>query len=202
MEQIDPRRLLIQIVQILEQLNIHYLITGGIAVLVWGRPRFTADIDIVIELKKSDISKLESALKRLGKSGYVDKTAIERALVKEGEFNFIDGKTGVKVDFWILKKDAFDTSRLKRKIGKKFLGHTVYFTSPEDLILIKLVWHKETESARQLEDVESILKISGQDLNKKYLKVWAKKLDVEDILNTLWKKLKLPVSFRKRLRKS
>lgn len=62
MEQIDPRRLLIRITEILERLNLPYLITGGIAVLVWGRPRFTADIDIVVELKHQDIKKLKTAL--------------------------------------------------------------------------------------------------------------------------------------------
>ena len=46
MEQSDPKRLLIQVAKILERLNIPYFITGGIAVFVWGRPRFTADIDI------------------------------------------------------------------------------------------------------------------------------------------------------------
>ncbi len=55
-EQIDPRHLLINIARILKQLKIPYIITGGMAVLIWGRPRFTADIDIVVELKKKDMS--------------------------------------------------------------------------------------------------------------------------------------------------
>ena len=47
----DPRHLLIRIVEILNKLEIPYIVTGGIAVLIWGRPRFTANIDIVIQLK-------------------------------------------------------------------------------------------------------------------------------------------------------
>jgi hypothetical protein len=42
-----PRELLIEIAKILDKLKIPYLVTGGIAVLIWGRPRFTADIDII-----------------------------------------------------------------------------------------------------------------------------------------------------------
>ena len=94
MEQIDPRHLLKKISQILEDLGISYFITGGMAVLIWGRPRFTADIDILVELDSKNVSRLERALLSLGKAGYVDKDAIEEALLKEGEFNFIDGETG------------------------------------------------------------------------------------------------------------
>ena len=186
MEQIDPRHLLINIVKILNRLKIPYLITGGIAVLLWGRPRFTADIDIIVELKQKDIDNLEKALLSLGKMSYVDKNAMREALSVQGEFNFIDGNTGVKIDFWILKEsDPFDASRLKRRTVKKILGEKIYFTSPEDLILIKLKWHKMSESNRQLEDVESILKISGEKLDIKYLKHWAKKLGVLKILNKI-----------------
>jgi Na+/glutamate symporter len=46
MELNDPSDLLVKAVQILDQLQIPYAVTGGFAVLVWGRPRFTADIDM------------------------------------------------------------------------------------------------------------------------------------------------------------
>jgi len=184
-EQIDPRHLLINIARILKQLKIPYIITGGMAVLIWGRPRFTADIDIVVELKKKDIDNLEKALIALGNAGYIDKGAIREALETKGEFNFIDGETGVKVDFWVLRDDPFDFSRLKRRIAKSILGERVYFTSPEDLILIKLRWYQEFQSSRQIEDVESILRISGKKLDMQYLKHWAKKLGVLEIFRSV-----------------
>ena len=185
MEQIDPRHLLIKISQILEDLGISYFITGGMAVLVWGRPRFTADIDILVELYSKDVSRLERALLSLGKAGYVDKDAIEEALLREGEFNFIDGVTGVKVDFWILKKNSFDVLRMKRRIGQDILGQRVYFISPEDLILSKLVWYRESQSSRHLEDAESVIKISGKKLDFKYLRKRAKELGASAILTKI-----------------
>jgi hypothetical protein len=182
MEQKDPRHLLVSIAKILKQLKIPYLVTGGIAVLIWGRPRFTADIDIVIELKPGDIDALEKALRALGKAGYIDKNSMRDALANQEEFNFIDGTTGIKIDFWISKKnDPLEQLRFKRKVGKTILGERIYFSSPEDLILSKLLWYQQNKSTRQLEDVESIIKISGKRLNKKYLKNWAKKLGVAKI---------------------
>ena len=183
MEIADPRRLLARIAKILNELQIPYIITGGMAVLVWGRPRFTADIDIVVELREANIGNLERSLRALGKTGYIDRNAMEHAILTKGEFNFIDGTTGVKVDFWMLLNDPFDASRLKRKVRKTIAGEPVYFTSPEDLILIKLQWYKDSQSSRQREDVESILKISGDSLDMEYLAQWAKKLGVQEILD-------------------
>jgi len=185
-ETIDPRKLLIRVAKIFKDLEIPYIVTGGIAVLIWGRPRFTADIDIVVELDWGKVDNLEKALMALGRFGYVDKGAMREALRQKGEFNFIDGNTGVKVDFWILNKsDQLDILRIRRKVLKKILGKTVYFISPEDLILSKLKWYELGESTRQLEDIESVLKISGEKLDMKYIRQWAKKLGALDILNDI-----------------
>lgn len=167
----DPQHLLVKISKILSQLKIPYLVTGGMAVYVWGRPRFTADIDIVIELKKD---KIEQLVKTLAKLGYIDQDAVIEALKHEGEFNFVDDSTGIKVDFWILKNDEFDKSRLKRRVARKILGQTIYFTAPEDLILIKLIWYKQSGSSRHLEDIQSIAQFSKDQLDINYLKKWAK----------------------------
>lgn len=180
MDQTDPRELLKNIVRIFDRCRIPYLITGGMAVLIWGRPRFTADIDIVVEISPSGVDGLVNALKGLGKSGYIDRDVVRKIVKNGGEFNFIDGMTGVKVDFWISDNGGFDLSRFKRRIGREILGQKIYFTSPEDLILSKLKWYKESGSNRHLEDVESILKISEANLDMKYIKEWVKKLDLLD----------------------
>ena len=188
MEQADPRHLLVKIAKTLEKLKISYLVTGGMAVLVWGRPRFTADIDIIIKLKSENVDKLEKALKTIGEAGYIDKAAIEEAIVRRGEFSFIDGETGVKVDFWVIKDDSFDLRQLKRRTRKEILDKRVYFITPEDLILNKLIWYKDCQSERHLEDVESVLKISKSKIDLNYLKKWAKHKGVLGILNKILKK--------------
>lgn len=185
MEQIDPRQLLIAITETLDDLKIPYLVTGGMAVFMWGRPRFTADIDIVIELDTQKGMLLEKSLRILSEKGYIDHSMIEDAILHNGEFNFIDGVTGMKVDFWVLKNDAYDQERLKRRIPKIISGKTIYFTTPEDLILIKALWSKESQSTRQHEDIVSIFAISGNLLDREYIKKWSIALDVEAILDPL-----------------
>ena len=171
----DPKYLLVSIARILDDLKIPYLITGGIAVLVWGRPRFTADIDVVIEVQKDHLPKLRGALRKLSSSGYIDLDAMKDALRHQGEFNYIDGNTGMKVDFCILTNSKFARSRIERRQIKKILNTDIFFTSPEDLILIKLKWHQESGSNRQMEDIQSILKIT-KNMDKVYLKKMAEEL--------------------------
>lgn len=168
----ELENILKKIAKILQKLQIPYLVTGGVAIVVWGRPRYTADIDIIIELKEKKVKELVSTLI---KEGYVDENVVREALKYKGEFNFIDNETGLKVDFWILDNSAFDRSRLKRAVVRKIFGQKVSFSSPEDLILKKLLWFNESKSSRQLEDIHSVLTIIKDQLDYKYLKRWAKK---------------------------
>lgn len=181
----ETEKLLIKVAQILESLDIPYLVTGGIAVAAWGRVRATYDIDIVIEVEKRKISPLMQTLRKLSEAGYVDEEMAKEALEKKGEFNFIDPETGLKVDFWIKKDEVFSKNEFNRRISKRIGEQKIYFISPEDLILRKLQWHKLGEIPKHLEDIKSILKISKLDLN--YIKQWAKKQSTLKILEKLIK---------------
>ncbi len=184
MQSQDPHHLLVQIARTLDDLKIPYFITGGISVLVWGRPRFTADIDLVVELKRDDIEKLARALRLLSPEGYIDTDMMKEALKTHGEFNFIESNTGIKVDFWVLSNSEFDKSRLRRRVAKDVLGTSVYFTSAEDLILIKLKWYKESESDRQRADIKSILEIT-KNIDHEYLQKMAQKLGLRETLEKI-----------------
>lgn len=188
MEEADPRHLLIKVAEILEALGIPYAVTGGMAVFVWARPRFTADIDIVILLQPERVARLTEALRGISEAGYIEPEAIEWALARRGEFNFLDGATGVKVDFFVLGSKPFDESQLNRRIPKTVLGRDVYFISPEDLILAKLLWYKESESSRQLEDIQSIIALQ-ENLDWDYLKRWSKLHGTDTILKDLKRKV-------------
>jgi len=180
--------LLKRISKILIKLDISYVVTGGVAVTVWGRPRFTADIDLAIELVPSKLNRLAEELLQIDKDVYVDKRMMERALERKGEFNFIHPASGLKVDFWVLKGEPFDVEEMKRKIVKKIAGVDVFLISPEDLILRKLLWYKESESDRQSEDIESIFK-RQKKLDMRYIRKWAQKQSTFKILENLLKKI-------------
>ena len=180
------QELLIRVAKILENLKIPYAITGGNAVSVWGRPRATFDIDVIVELLNPQIDSLKKALQEISKVSYLDKNAMTEAVERAGEFNFIDSESGIKIDFWIAGRDPITKKEIERRIPKTISRQRIYFISPEDLILSKLRWYKESDSSRHLEDVESILRIQ-KDLDLEYLKTESAKQSTSEILGPLLK---------------
>lgn len=185
MQKRDYLDLLVQVAKICKKLRIPYFVTGGIAVITWGRPRVTADIDMIVGLQHEHVDRFEKALRALKKTSYMSRHAIEGALLTGGEFNFIDSDTGVKVDFWIAKDDPFGISRMKRKRTKIIRGERVNFISPEDLILTKLQWGQKSVSTRHFEDALAVVAISKKQLDMRYLNYWARKLGLEKSLEKL-----------------
>ena len=180
----EAEQLLTKIAEILGKLEIPYIITGGMAVSVWGRPRFTADIDIVVELLEKNVNLLANELLAIDKDVYVSEEAMRDALQVKGGFNFIHPDSQLKVDFWVVK-DEFNKQEIKRSITKKIGGQRVNFVSPEDLILSKLLWNKISPSDKQLEDIKSVFRISKVDIG--YLKIWAEKQGTIQILEEIIK---------------
>ncbi|MBI5306424.1 hypothetical protein HZB04_02480 [Candidatus Wolfebacteria bacterium] len=174
-----------KVINLLNGNNIPYMLTGGLAVTVWGRARSTLDIDIVLDIKKVNIKKLTNAFQK--ENFYIDEEAVEMALDKKFSFNAIDKETNTTIDCYLIGNNKYEAGRFQRKIIKNIVGIKVSVISPEDLVLIKLQWHKDSGSTRHLEDAESILKISKVDL--KYIKEWAGKQETINILKKLLKKI-------------
>lgn len=187
MEQREVTNLLKRVASILDNLEIPYFLTGGVAVAQWGTPRFTADIDIVVRLSSHNLAKLADELLAIDKYAYVDRDTMREALDHFGEFNFIHGTSGVKVDFWVLKYEDFNQVALKRRMAIDVAGQKVYFPTPEDLILSKLIWYGESQSSRHLEDIATILK-KQKDLDFDYLNKWTVIQGTKGILEKLKQK--------------
>jgi len=178
------------VAKILNELKIPYIITGGMAVAVWAKPRFTWDIDIVIELLPQKLPLLAQKLLAIEKGVYVDQRMMQDALEKKGEFNFLHPHTGLKVDFWILKDDSFDKERIKRPRRKIINGQSINFISPEDLILSKLLWYNISPSEKQLDDIRSVLRISKK-VDIGYIKRWAQKQNTLEIFEDILQKVQI-----------
>lgn len=182
-----PEELLKKIANILEELKIPYAVTGGFAVSVWGRPRYTADIDIIVELLEKNIKPLAKKLLEIEKDVYVDEDMIKDALLHKSEFNFIEPDFGLKVDFFVKDNTPYNKLKIKRKIKQDIFGQDVFFVSPEDLILSKLLWGKESESFKQQADVKTILENKKLKLDFKYLESWSEKQGTSEVFERLIK---------------
>ncbi|MBU0574255.1 MAG: hypothetical protein KKH83_07250 [Candidatus Margulisbacteria bacterium] len=179
----SEKKIFSEVIGILEKLNIPYMIGGSVASIYYGEPRMTLDMDVVIQLKPEQAKKFSASF---GDEYYADLEQMLNAIDVQGHFNIIQSEAGVKVDFYVLKNDAFSQSGFTRKKKESFSEErSAYFASPEDTILKKLEWHKMGGSQKHLEDIRGMLKVSGDVLDKKYIDKWSLKLGVNDV----WKKL-------------
>jgi hypothetical protein len=179
------QELLKKVVKILEDLKIPYMLTGSIASSLYGEPRSTQEIDIVVEVKSDSI---ESLVKQFPASQYyIDAESIKEAIHLKLMFNLIDINEGEKVDFWIVTDEPFDTSRFSRRQKLEIYGMKMYVSTPEDMILAKLRWSKLAGgSEKQFGDALRIFEVQYNKLDLNYLKEWMVELNIED----LWERIK------------
>lgn len=138
--------LLIRVVGRLNQLVIPYMMTGGIAAIFHGKPRLTHDFDVVVEIETEDIPKLINAFKG---EFYIDEESIHEAVENRSMFNLIHTDSGIKVNFWLVRDNDFDRKRFERRERHTYSGREIFFSTPEDIILIKLIWYKEIGFVRR-----------------------------------------------------
>ena len=179
---LGQRDILLHLVGLMEEYKIPYLLTGSFAVSYYGFPRATHDIDFVVEIHLAEKSNILKLLQRLGPGFDYDEKLVVKAIESFRQFAVFHFDTGIKVDFWIRKPGEFERNKFKRsriiKIGNKHIAAV----SAEDLILTKLVWCKQIRSERHLRDCVGIIKTQQKQLDRKYLKLWAKKLRVVEFL--------------------
>ena len=104
---------------------------------------------------------------------------------QKSEFNVIESEYGIKADFFISDKSEYKKLEIKRGKLKKLDGKMIRFISPEDLIISKLMWFKESQSTRQLEDIISVMDVQKK-LDQPYIDKWVKILRIEKE----WRELK------------
>jgi len=170
------------IIKKLNATKIPYMVCGSLGSSTHGEPRATRDIDIVIICSLRQIKQFISSF---SDDFYADFEMAEDAFHRKSMFNIIDMQTGWKADLIYLKDDAYALEGFSRRQNAKILDVEVKLITPEDSILSKLLWAKMGDSDRQLRDAFGVAVVQGEKLDKVYLKKWAKKLDVEDLLNKI-----------------
>jgi hypothetical protein len=146
----------------------------------------THDIDVVVEIDQTHIPKI---IKLFKKEFYVSEEAINESVMHKSMFNIINLDSGIKIDFWIRNDNEYDIERFNRRQKYMISGNEIFFSSPEDIILKKLLWYKDSQIDKHLDDTFGILQIQNENLDYKYIKKWSTKLSVSNLLNQLEKQL-------------
>lgn len=166
------------VAQILDDLAIEYMLTGSMALNLYAVPRMTRDLDLVVELSSSNVAPFKA---RLGDAYYADERMMLDAITHQFMFNIIRYDPMVKLDFVIRKDEPYRREEFSRRRRVELFGYSIRVVAPEDLVLSKLYWAKDSRSEIQLRDVRSILStVPGLDWD--YLQRWSLTLDVHHLL--------------------
>jgi hypothetical protein len=180
----EPVAVTLRVIEVLEALNVPYLIGGSLASAVHGVVRATLDVDLVADLRAEHV---EPFVQALGDGFYVDLAAIRDAIRRRSSFNLIHLETMFKVDIFIPRQRPFDQVQLARRAEHVVATdpeRTAYVASAEDIVLAKLErYQMEGQvSERQWRDVLGVLKVQRGGLDLAYLRRWATELGVAGLL--------------------
>lgn len=178
---LKPYELMQKVADFLERESTPYRIVGSMASIVYGEPRFTNDVDVLVDLSPDKVDALCREFP--SPDYYVSAEAVREAIAQRHQFNILHIPSGLKVDM-ILSNDT-EFSRLDISQGPRLKNEGFYdvlFASPENVILKKLWYFQEGGSEKHLRDIASILLIQGEKINQAYLDEWAAKLGVADEL--------------------
>jgi hypothetical protein len=178
----DPISLAINISKLLDLCEIPYYVGGSLASSLWGEPRYSEDLDLVIMLLPDRVPELIAALMP---QFYISEVAIADAVSGRcSSFNAISLASAEKIDLFVSQSDAFSLSKLDRRISFELpTGDRLWVYSPEDIILQKLVWGHGDRSEKQWRDVLGVIKVQQSKLDFNYLRQWANTLDIVEYLD-------------------
>ena len=164
----------------LERLGVRYFITGSQATIAFGEPRFTNDIDIVVDLDETNCEAFCDGF--APEEFYLNRDTVRNEIARRGMFNIIHPASGLKIDVVIPSQSEFDRRRFERGVRIPIADDCMAtFSSPEDIILQKMTWHKSGGGERHLHDIQGVLKIRGDSLDRSYIEQQASELGVADL---------------------
>ena len=154
-----------RVAQSLDANAIPYMIIGGQAVLVYGTPRLTRDIDITLGIDTDQFDRINKVCTDIGlkslpgdPEGFAGRTKVLPAE---------EPASKIRVDF-IFSFTAYEAQAIARAQDVPVAGYSVRFASCEDVIIHKMI----AARAIDLEDVRHMVTKNRQRLDYDYLRRW------------------------------
>ena len=155
----------------LNRAGIPYIITGAVASIIYGEPRLTHDLDLVVMMKDEDIERLVQAFPST--EFYCpppEVLTIEMRRPYRGHFNLMHHGTGAKPDIFLGGEDDLHQWAFSLRKEFTFQGERVWVAPPEYVIIRKLEYYREGGFEKHLRDISGILELSPKEINFRQLK--------------------------------
>lgn len=165
----------------LNEASIPYMITGAVASAIYGEPRLTHDIDLVVEITDETLVQIIEAFPL--EQFYcppIEVIKVESRRPYRGHFNLIHHETGFKADMYTAGQDELHrwgmAKRRKIRVGDK----RFWVAPPEYVILRKLEYYREGQSEKHLRDVAGMLEVASSELDLKELEQKIKQYHLDE----------------------
>ena len=176
------QELTVDVIRRLNRSGIAYLLTGAMASNYWGIPRTTHALNFVLQFPATAVPLI---FQEFSGDFYIEEAAVHAVYEPPHQFNAIDTRSALKVDFWLAGSEPFDQEMLRRRAQATLFGEPAWISSAEDVILHKLLWNRISPSDRQLGDAAGIVAVQAAALDNDYLRRWAGELHLSDELKRL-----------------
>lgn len=166
MPELDP---ILVFVTRLNESGISYMITGSVAVISYGEPRLTHDMDVVAGINRSNLHRLPEVFPM---SDFycppIEILRVEAARPNRGHLNIIHHLTGFKADVYPVA-GALHQWAIARKREMLYEGETMWLAPPEYVILRKLEYHREGGGEKHLRDIQTMLENRDTHIDLKFV---------------------------------
>jgi len=162
--------LFLMFTQRLNALGVPYMVSGSVAVIIYGEPRLTHDVDLIVVLDREHIARLPEVFPPA--EFYCPPTEVievEAAREQRGHFNIIHQETGFKADIYLSGQDPLHPWGLARARRLEVEGQVVVVAPPEYVIVRKLEYYREGGSEKHLRDIRSMLDTSPDAIDRAHL---------------------------------
>lgn len=168
-------------VQRLEAIGAPYMVTGATAAIIYGQPRVTNDLDVVLSLDDAARATLLATFPE--SEFYVPPESViraEQARLHRGHFNLIHHESGYKADVYLAGSDPLHAWAFDRRRRVRWSEHVVLWVAPpEYVVLRKMEYYREGGSTKHPADIRAICEVTGVD--EKALAPWIERLGLADV---------------------
>ncbi len=163
---------------VLRATGVDHVFEGGVAVLAFGMPRTTTDVDVIAAVEPQRIPKIIEGFRRAG--FVVSAQDLHDALIEGGHVTVHDTRSVYRIDLVPVRTEVQrEALRTKRRVAWR--ARRLPFAAPEHTIVMKL----RSGSEQDLEDTLAIYVRQGRKLDLHAMRTLARRNHVDRVLRNL-----------------
>lgn len=167
----------------LNRAGIPYFVTGGVASVIYGEPRLTRDIDLVLALDVRDAERFAALWP--ADTFYVPPIEViveEAGRTAHGHFNVIHHESTLRADVYLPGDDPLNRWAFAHAVRRRVDDMDVMLAPVEAVILNKLRYYTLGGSTRHLRDIRQMLDVSGPLIDEAFLREQCDVLGLHDAM--------------------